>query len=70
MIIWEAVPLEISAASVKNSSASSSTGHKKMKKMKSIMKLVGKLARILVAIAKSHEPYCSQKVQPFAAIAA
>ena len=43
---------------------------KKMKKMKSIMKLVGKLARILVAIAKSHEPYCSQKVQPLSPIAA
>ncbi|WP_078557131.1 IS110 family transposase [Bacillus alkalicellulosilyticus] len=43
---------------------------KKMKKMKSIMKLVGKLARILVAIAKSNEPYCSQKVQPLVPIAA
>lgn len=43
---------------------------KKMKIMKSIMELVGKLARILVAIAKSHEPYCSQKVQPLAPIAA
>lgn len=43
---------------------------KKMKKMKSIMKLIGKLARILVAIAKNNESYCSQKVQPVTPIAA
>lgn len=42
---------------------------KKMKKMKSIMKLVGKLARILVTIAKRNEPYCSEKVQPLKSIA-
>jgi transposase len=43
---------------------------KKMKKMKSIMKLLGKLARILVAIAKHNESYCSEKVQPLTPIAA
>ncbi|MEK4013673.1 IS110 family transposase [Peribacillus sp. FSL M8-0224] len=37
---------------------------KKMKKMKSIMKLVGKLARILVGIARRNESYCADKVQP------
>ena len=37
---------------------------KKMKKMKSIMKLIGKLARILVGIARSNESYCPEKVQP------
>ncbi|MGD6942571.1 IS110 family transposase [Cytobacillus gottheilii] len=37
---------------------------KKMKKMKSIMKLVGKLARIFVGIARKNEPYCAKKVQP------
>lgn len=31
---------------------------KKMKKMKSIMKLIGKFARLLVGIARSNEPYC------------
>ena len=35
---------------------------KKMKKMNSIMKLIGKLARILVGIARSNEPYCPEKV--------
>ncbi|MEC5426086.1 IS110 family transposase [Virgibacillus sp. C22-A2] len=40
---------------------------KKMKKMKSIMKLVGKFARILVGIARNNEPYCPKKVQPLAA---
>ncbi|MFE4709155.1 IS110 family transposase [Peribacillus simplex] len=37
---------------------------KKMKKMKSIMKLVGKLARIFVGIARRNEAYCADKVQP------
>jgi len=43
---------------------------KKMKKMKSIMKLIGKLARILVGIARNNEPYCPEKVQPLTSIAA
>jgi len=43
---------------------------KKMKGMKSIMKLVGKLARILVALAKSNESYCSERVQLLTPIAA
>jgi hypothetical protein len=38
---------------------------KKMKKMKSIMKLIGKLARIIVGIARRNEAYCQGKVQPF-----
>src|SRR3954452_1637228 len=37
---------------------------KKMKKMKSIMKLVGKLARILVGMGHRNESYCPDKVQP------
>ncbi len=43
---------------------------KKMKKMKSIMKLIGKLARIFVGIAKRNEAYCPSKLKetiPFAA---
>ncbi|MEN1970707.1 IS110 family transposase [Lentibacillus sp. N15] len=43
---------------------------KKIKKMKSIMKLIGKLARILVRIARNNEPYCPEKVQPITLIAA
>lgn len=43
---------------------------KKMKKMKSIMKLIGKLARILVGIARNNMPYCPEKVQPLKIIAA
>lgn len=43
---------------------------KKMKKMKSIMKLIGKLARMLVGMARSNESYCPEKVQPFTPIAA
>jgi transposase len=43
---------------------------KKMKKMKSIMKLVGKLARIFVGIARRNEPYCPNKVQPLTELAA
>ena len=35
-----------------------------MKKMKSIMKLMGKLARILVGIARNNEPYRPEKVIP------
>ncbi|MGM0879365.1 MAG: IS110 family transposase, partial [Bacillota bacterium] len=37
---------------------------KKIKKMKSIMKLIGKLARILVGMARRNESYCPEKVQP------
>ena len=43
---------------------------KKMKKMNSIMKLIGKLARILVGIARSNEPYCPEKVHSLTSIAA
>jgi transposase len=43
---------------------------KKIKKMKSIMKLVGKLARVFVGIAKRNESYCPEKVQPLPSIAA
>jgi transposase len=41
--------------------------HKKLKKMKSIMKLCGKLARILVGMARSGESYNSHKTLPLAA---
>ncbi|MCR8646033.1 IS110 family transposase [Paenibacillus sp. N1-5-1-14] len=40
---------------------------KKLKKMKSIMKLCGKVARMLVGLAKSHEAYNPAKVFPQAA---
>jgi len=43
---------------------------KKMKKMKSIMKLIGKFARMIVGIARSNEPYCPEKLQPIAPLAA
>ncbi|MFF2591501.1 IS110 family transposase [Peribacillus butanolivorans] len=43
---------------------------KKIKKMKSIMKLVGKLARVFVGIAKRNESYSLEKLQPFSALAA
>jgi transposase len=43
---------------------------KKMKKMKSIMKLINKLARILVGISRKNEIYCPEKVQPVTPIAA
>ncbi|WP_066307761.1 IS110 family transposase [Bacillus sp. FJAT-29814] len=43
---------------------------KKMKKMKSIMKLVGKLARIFVGISRRNETYCPDKVQPLLPLAA
>jgi transposase len=38
---------------------------KKMKKMKSVMKLVGKLARMLVGIARKNDVYCPNKLLPF-----
>jgi transposase len=43
---------------------------KKIKKMKSIMKLVGKVARIFVGIAKRNESYCPEKLQPLTSLAA
>ena len=43
---------------------------KKMKKMKSIMKLVGKLARIFVGISRRNESYCREKLQLLSPIAA
>src|SRR4051794_16318064 len=43
---------------------------KKMKKMKSIMKLVGKLARIFVGMAKRNESYCANKLQETIPLAA
>ncbi len=43
---------------------------KKMKKMKSIMKLVGKLARIFVGIAKRNEDYSPNKLQETMPLAA
>ena len=36
---------------------------KKIKKMKSIMKLIGKVARIFIGIARRNESYCPNKVQ-------
>lgn len=43
---------------------------KKMKKMKSIMKLIGKLARIFVGIARRNEFYCPEKVNHIIVLAA
>ncbi|MDR7079904.1 transposase [Neobacillus niacini] len=43
---------------------------KKMKKMKSIMKLVHKLARVLVGMARKNESYRPEKVQPIMSMAA
>lgn len=43
---------------------------KKLKKMKSIMKLIGKLARIFVGIARRNESYCPNKIQVLIPIAA
>ncbi|GAB3047221.1 hypothetical protein GCM10027286_07350 [Virgibacillus ainsalahensis] len=43
---------------------------KKMKKMKSIMKLIGKFARIIVGIARRNEPYCPVKIQPLSPLIA
>jgi transposase len=40
---------------------------KKLKKIKSVMKLCGKLARILVGMARSGEPYNCYKILPLAA---
>jgi transposase len=49
---------------------SNNVKEKKIKKMKSIMKLVGKLARIFVGIAKRNESYFSEKVLPLTSLAA
>jgi transposase len=43
---------------------------KKMKKMKSIMKLINKFARILVGMARNNESYHSEKVKPLITLAA
>lgn len=43
---------------------------KKMKKMKSIMKLINKFARIIVGIARNNEAYRPDKVQPLIQVAA
>lgn len=43
---------------------------KKMKKMKSIMKLIGKFARMIVGITRRNEAYCPEKVQSFTPLAA
>lgn len=43
---------------------------KKMKKMKSIMKLIGKLARILVGMAHNNKVYCPEMVSPITSSAA
>jgi transposase len=43
---------------------------KKMKKMKSIMKLINKFARILVGMARKNESYISDKVKPLISMAA
>ena len=43
---------------------------KKMKKMKSIMKLINKFARILVGMARNNESYSPKKVQPLTPLAA
>lgn len=43
---------------------------KKIKKMKSIMKLIGKLARIFVGIARRNESYCPNKLQVLIPLAA
>ncbi|MFC5451638.1 IS110 family RNA-guided transposase [Paenibacillus aestuarii] len=45
----------------------SNVEEKKLKKMKSIMKLCGKVARLLVGLAKSNENYDSSRVFPQAA---
>ncbi|WP_240422110.1 IS110 family transposase [Paenibacillus periandrae] len=42
---------------------------KKMKKMRSLMKLCGKLARILVGMARSSEAYDPQKIMPLQLVA-
>ncbi|MFD2509687.1 IS110 family transposase [Halalkalibacter alkalisediminis] len=43
---------------------------KKMKKMKSIMKLINKFARILVGMARNNQPYCPSLVWPTSSLAA
>lgn len=43
---------------------------KKMKKMKSIMKLIHKLARVLVGMARKNDSYRSEKVQQITSMAA
>ncbi|WP_332693586.1 IS110 family transposase [Halalkalibacter lacteus] len=43
---------------------------KKMKKMKSVMKLIGKLARMLVGMSRRNEAYCPEKIQPLTSVAA
>jgi transposase len=43
---------------------------KKMKKMKSIMKLIHKLARVLVGMARKNDSYRPEKLQPIMSIAA
>ena len=43
---------------------------KKIKKMKSIMKLVGKLARIFVGISRRNESYCADKLKSLSPMAA
>ncbi|MFE4430911.1 IS110 family transposase [Peribacillus butanolivorans] len=43
---------------------------KKIKKMKSIMKLCGKLARLFVGIAKRNESYSPEKLKPLTTLAA
>jgi transposase len=43
---------------------------KKIKKMKSIMKLIGKLARVFVGISRRNESYCPDKVKPFSPLVA
>ena len=43
---------------------------KKLKKMKSIMKLIGKLARIFVGIARRNESYCPNKIIELIPVAA
>ena len=48
---------------------SSNVNVKKMKKMKSIMKLINKFARILVGMARNNESYRPTKVQPIIPLA-
>ena len=48
---------------------SSNVNVKKIKKMKSIMKLINKFARILVGIARNNESYSPTKVQPLIPLA-
>jgi hypothetical protein len=43
---------------------------KKMKKMKSIMKLINKLARVLVGMARRNDSYRPEKIQPIKLMAA